>query len=110
MSPRHTSFAFDLPMASPAILGREFKDERGINVGTATLAALIGAEGLGNPISAGHLDCAIPRSYCEGAFPPRCSRCSSSGFDLLDRVLSARPPAGREPAEGLTTRKLHARA
>ena len=41
-----------LPMASPAILAG-IKTSAVINVGTATLAALIGAEGLGNPILQG---------------------------------------------------------
>jgi osmoprotectant transport system permease protein len=41
-----------LPMASPAILSG-IKTSAVINVGTATLAALIGAEGLGNPILQG---------------------------------------------------------
>jgi osmoprotectant transport system permease protein len=41
-----------LPMASPTILSG-IKTSAVINVGTATLAALIGAEGLGNPILQG---------------------------------------------------------
>ena len=41
-----------LPMASPAIMAG-IKTSAIINVGTATLAALIGAEGLGNPIMQG---------------------------------------------------------
>jgi osmoprotectant transport system permease protein len=41
-----------LPMASPTILAG-IKTSAVINVGTATLAALIGAEGLGNPILQG---------------------------------------------------------
>ena len=39
-------------MASPAIMAG-IKTSAVINVGTATLAALIGAEGLGNPIMQG---------------------------------------------------------
>ncbi len=42
----------DLPMASPTILAG-IRTSAVINVGTATLAALIGAEGLGNPIMEG---------------------------------------------------------
>jgi osmoprotectant transport system permease protein len=41
-----------LPMASPAVVAG-IKTSAIINVGTATLAALIGAEGLGNPIMQG---------------------------------------------------------
>jgi osmoprotectant transport system permease protein len=41
-----------LPMASPAIMAG-IRTSAVINVGTATLAALIGAEGLGNPIMQG---------------------------------------------------------
>jgi osmoprotectant transport system permease protein len=56
-----------VPMASPAIMAG-IKTSAIINVGTATLAALIGAEGLGNPILQG-IALRDTRLILEGAIP-----------------------------------------
>ncbi len=52
LTPRSQLFWVRLPMASPSILAG-IKTSAVINVGTATLAALVGAGGLGQPIIAG---------------------------------------------------------
>jgi len=61
-----------------------------INVGTATLAALIGAGGLGDPILSG---IQLRRSdlILEGAIPAAAlALLVQWGFDLLDRVVVPR--------------------
>jgi osmoprotectant transport system permease protein len=58
-----------------------------INVGTATLAALIGAGGLGEPILSG-LNLNDHATILEGAVPAAIlALLVQSLFDLLDRVL-----------------------
>ncbi|HEY3268476.1 MAG TPA: glycine betaine ABC transporter substrate-binding protein [Armatimonadota bacterium] len=74
-----------LPMASPSIAAG-IKTSAVINVGTATLAALIGAGGLGNPILQGIAlrDNAL---ILQGAIPVAVlALLVQGGFDLLDRV------------------------
>jgi osmoprotectant transport system permease protein len=75
-----------LPLASPAILAG-IKTSAVINVGTATLAALIGAEGLGNPILQGIAlrDTAL---ILEGSIPAAfLALAVQAAFSALDRVL-----------------------
>jgi len=75
-----------LPMASRTILAG-IKTSAIINVGTATLAALIGQGGLGEPIVSG-LAINDNRTILEGAIPAAIlALLVQFGFDLLDRVL-----------------------
>ena len=75
-----------LPMASRSILGG-IKTSAVINVGTATLAALIGAGGLGEPILSG-LNLNDHMTILEGAIPAAVLALLVQWFfDLLDRVL-----------------------
>jgi len=75
-----------LPMASPAILGG-IKTSAVINIGTATLAALIGAEGLGNPIMQG-IALRDTRLILEGSVPAALLALAAQGaFFLLDRMV-----------------------
>ena len=75
-----------LPMASRSILSG-IKTSAVINVGTATLAALIGAGGLGEPILSG-LNLNDHVTILEGAIPAALlALLVQSLFDLLDRVL-----------------------
>jgi osmoprotectant transport system permease protein len=68
-----------------------------INVGTATLAALIGAGGLGEPILSG-IQLRQRGLILEGAVPAALLALAVQwGFDLLDRV--AVPRGLRLPAE-----------
>lgn len=75
-----------LPMASRSILGG-IKTSAVINVGTATLAALIGAGGLGEPILSG-LNLNDNVTILQGAIPAAVlALLVQWSFDLLDRVL-----------------------
>jgi osmoprotectant transport system permease protein len=75
-----------LPMASRSILGG-IKTSAVINVGTATLAALIGAGGLGEPILSG-LNLNDHATILQGAIPAAVlALLVQWTFDLLDRVL-----------------------
>ncbi len=75
-----------LPMASRSILAG-IKTSAVINIGTATLAALIGAGGLGEPILSG-LNLNDHATILEGAIPAALLALLVQGlFDLLDRVL-----------------------
>jgi osmoprotectant transport system permease protein len=75
-----------LPMASRSILSG-IKTSAVINVGTATLAALIGAGGLGEPILSG-LNLNDHATILQGAIPAALlALIVQSIFDLLDRVL-----------------------
>jgi osmoprotectant transport system permease protein len=78
-----------LPMASRSILAG-IKTSAVINVGTATLAALIGAGGLGEPILSG-LNLNDHVTILEGAIPAAVlALLVQWSFDLLDRVLIPR--------------------
>jgi osmoprotectant transport system permease protein len=78
-----------LPMASPAIMAG-IKTSAVINVGTATLAALIGAGGLGNPILQG-IALRDNDLILQGAIPVAVlALLVQGGFDLLDRVVIPR--------------------
>lgn len=75
-----------LPMASRSILSG-IKTSAVINVGTATLAALIGAGGLGEPILSG-LNLNDHLTILEGAIPAALLALIVQWvFELLDRVL-----------------------
>ena len=79
----------ELPMASRSILGG-IKTAAVINVGTATLAAFIGAGGFGQPISTG-LNLNDNRMILEGAIPAAAlALLVQALFDALDRVLIPR--------------------
>jgi osmoprotectant transport system permease protein len=78
-----------LPLASRTIL-TGIKTSAVINIGTATLAALIGAGGLGEPILSG-LNLNDNATILEGAIPAALLALLVQGlFDLLDRVLIPR--------------------
>jgi osmoprotectant transport system permease protein len=75
-----------LPIASRSILGG-IKTSAVINIGTATLAALIGAGGLGEPILSG-LNLNDHVTILQGAIPAAVlALLVQWGFDLLDRLL-----------------------
>lgn len=67
MTPRQALFQVRLPLAAPVILAG-VRTAAVINVGTATLAAFIGAGGLGDPIVAG-LALSDTRLILSGALP-----------------------------------------
>lgn len=78
-----------LPLASRTILAG-IKTSAVINIGTATLAALIGAGGLGEPILSG-LNLNDHKTILEGAIPAALLALLVQGlFDLLDRFLIPR--------------------
>lgn len=86
LSARARLWQINLPMASRSILAG-IKTSAVINVGTATLAALIGAGGLGEPIISG-LDLNDHATILQGAIPAAILALLVQGlFDLLDRVL-----------------------
>lgn len=75
-----------LPIASRSILGG-IKTSAVINIGTATLAALIGAGGLGEPILSG-LNLNDHTTILQGAIPAAVlALLVQWSFDLLDRLL-----------------------
>ena len=75
-----------LPIASRSILAG-IKTSAVINVGTATLAALIGAGGLGEPILSG-LNLNDHATILQGAIPAAVlALLVQWSFDLLDRIL-----------------------
>jgi osmoprotectant transport system substrate-binding protein/osmoprotectant transport system permease protein len=86
LSPTARLWEIYLPMASRSILSG-IKTSAVINVGTATLAALIGAGGLGEPIISG-LNLNDHVTILEGAIPAAAlALLVQWSFDLLDRVL-----------------------
>jgi osmoprotectant transport system permease protein len=86
LSPAARLWQIHLPMASRSILAG-IKTSAVINIGTATLAALIGAGGLGEPILSG-LNLNDHATILEGAIPAAVlALLVQSLFDLLDRVL-----------------------
>ena len=79
----------ELPLASPSILAG-VKTSAVITVGTATLGALIGAGGYGQPILTG-IRLASTSLILEGAVPAALLALAVQGlFDLLERVLVPR--------------------
>ena len=86
LSPMTRLWQIYLPMASRSILAG-IKTSAVINIGTATLAALIGAGGLGEPILSG-LNLNDHVTILQGAIPAALlALLVQWGFDLLDRVL-----------------------
>jgi osmoprotectant transport system substrate-binding protein/osmoprotectant transport system permease protein len=86
LSPMARLWKIYMPMASRSILAG-IKTSAVINIGTATLAALIGAGGLGEPILSG-LNLNDHATILEGAVPAALlALLVQWGFDLLDRVL-----------------------
>ncbi len=79
----------DLPLAMPTILAG-IKTAAVINIGTATLAAFIGAGGLGEPIVSG-LALNDPSLILQGAIPAALlAVLTELGFELLERGLAPR--------------------
>ena len=75
-----------LPMASPAILSG-IKTSAVINVGTATIAALVGAEGLGKPILEG-IALRDTRQILQGALPAALLSLGVRwGFSLVEKIV-----------------------
>jgi osmoprotectant transport system permease protein len=86
LSPAARLWQIYLPMASRSILSG-IKTSAVINIGTATLAALIGAGGLGEPILSG-LNLNDHATILQGAIPAALLALLVQWmFDLLDRVL-----------------------
>ncbi|MFS8069160.1 MAG: ABC transporter permease, partial [Byssovorax sp.] len=86
LSPRATLLSIKIPLASRAILAG-IKTCAVINVGTATLAAFIGAGGFGAPISMG-LTLNDTDMILQGAIPSAAVAIAAEGlFALLDRAL-----------------------
>jgi osmoprotectant transport system permease protein len=86
LSPASRLWEIYLPMASRSILSG-IKTSAVINIGTATLAALIGAGGLGEPILSG-LNLNDNVTILEGAIPAAILALLVQWFfDALDRVL-----------------------
>ncbi len=80
----------ELPMASRAILAG-IKTAAVINVGTATIGALIGAGGFGQPILTGIRRDDVPMILFEGAIPAAVLALTVQGlFDLAERFLVPR--------------------
>jgi osmoprotectant transport system permease protein len=89
LTPRARLLSVDLPLASPAILAG-IKTSAVINVGTATLGALIGAGGYGQPILTGiRLDDA--GLLLQGALPAAALAIAMQGlFGVLERIVVPR--------------------
>ncbi|MFO0603413.1 MAG: glycine betaine ABC transporter substrate-binding protein [Polyangiales bacterium] len=82
----------ELPLAAPSILAG-VKTAAVINVGTATLGALVGAGGYGEPILTG-IRLAHTPTILEGAVPAALMALGAQGlFDLVERRLVRRPRA-----------------
>ncbi len=89
LSPAAKLWRVDLPMASPAIMAG-VKTSAVINVGTATLAALIGAGGLGEPILSG-IQLRQNSLILQGAIPAAVlALLVQRAFDVLDRFFVPR--------------------
>jgi len=85
LSPAARLLRVRLPMASPAIMAG-IKTSAVINVGTATLAALIGAGGLGEPILSG-IQLRNNGLILQGALPAAVlALVVQKAFDLIDRL------------------------
>ena len=89
LSARARLFRVRLPLASPSIMAG-IKTSAIINVGTATLAALVGAGGLGEPILSG-IQLRRNALILEGAIPAAALALLVQGaFDVLERVAVPR--------------------
>ena len=90
--PRARLLRIELPMAARSILAG-IKTAAVINVGTATIGALIGAGGFGQPILTGIRRDDLSMILFEGAIPAALLALAVQGaFDLAERF--ARSPAG----------------
>ncbi|HET7224514.1 MAG TPA: glycine betaine ABC transporter substrate-binding protein [Candidatus Eisenbacteria bacterium] len=97
LSPRAQLLRVRLPMAMPAVMAG-IKTSAVINVGTATLAALVGAGGLGDPILTG-IQLRRHALILQGAIPAAAlALLVQALFDALDRVVV--PKGLRLRAEG----------
>jgi osmoprotectant transport system permease protein len=89
LKPRTRLLKIFLPLASPSILAG-IKTSAIITIGSATLAALIGAGGLGEPIISG-LNLNDGTTILEGAIPAALMAIAAQGFfSILDRFLIPR--------------------
>jgi osmoprotectant transport system permease protein len=89
LRPRTRLLKIFLPLASPSILAG-IKTSAIINIGSATLAALIGAGGLGEPIISG-LNLNDNTTILEGAIPAALLAIAAQGlFSIFDRLLIPR--------------------
>ena len=89
----------ELPLSARTILAG-IKTSAVINVGTATIAAFIGAGGYGERIVAG-LAVNDHRLLLAGALPAAVMALGiQAGFDLLDRLLTRPGAGGRAPGQG----------
>ena len=89
LSTRARLLRIELPMASPSILAG-IKTSAVINVGSATLAALVGAGGLGDPILTG-IQLRQPALILQGAIPAALlALLVEWGFERLDRRIVPR--------------------
>lgn len=94
----------ELPLASPSIMAG-IKTSAVINVGTATLAALIGAGGLGEPILTG-IQLRQPSTILAGALPAAAlALLVQGGFDLLELYVV---PLGLRRAAGSREKRADA--
>jgi osmoprotectant transport system substrate-binding protein/osmoprotectant transport system permease protein len=89
LKPRTRLLKIFLPLASPSILAG-IKTSAIINIGSATLAALIGAGGLGEPIISG-LNLNDHTTILQGAIPAALMAIAAQGFfSILDRFIIPR--------------------
>ncbi len=89
MTPRQVLRYVRLPLAAPVIMAG-IRTAAVINVGTATLAAFIGAGGLGDPIAAG-LALSDTRMILSGALPAAVlALLVDGGLSLGERVVTPR--------------------
>ena len=89
LPPRARLLQVELPLASPSILAG-IKPSAVINVGTATLGALIGAGGYGQPILTG-IRLNDQALILQGAVPAALLALAvQGGFDLLERMVVPR--------------------
>lgn len=85
--PKERLWLIELPLALPAILAG-IKTAAVINIGTATLGALVGAGGYGQPILTG-IRLADPARILEGAIPAALmALLAQATFELAERRLS----------------------
>ncbi len=89
LTPSYQLWKVRLPMASPSIMAG-IKTSAVINVGTATLAALVGADGLGQPIMQG-IQLLDQDLIFQGAIPAAAlALLVQWSFDLLERFVVPR--------------------
>ncbi|HLQ67135.1 MAG TPA: glycine betaine ABC transporter substrate-binding protein [Candidatus Limnocylindrales bacterium] len=111
LSPRSKLTRIRLPLASPSILAG-IRTSAVINVGSATLAALIGAGGLGEPILTG-IQLRRNGLILEGAIPAAVlALLVERAFDGVDRILIpkglrlAASGGANEPRTGLDSSRI----